>query len=73
MMHTLDSFNIAKAHAINIHFQAFSFHIIAVASGGLVAIDELVTTIDTDVILLTLLLAIFTDVSGVAFWALPEV
>lgn len=57
-MHTFNSLDIAKAPTVNIHFQAFPFDIIAVASGSLTTINELATTIDTDMILLTLLLAI---------------
>jgi hypothetical protein len=72
-MHTFDPFDTSKTHAIDIHFQAFSFHLIAVASGGFITINKLATAIDTDVILLTLLLTIFTDVSTVAFWALHKV
>jgi hypothetical protein len=40
-MHTFDPFNATKAHAINVHFQAFPFHFITVSLRWFIAINEL--------------------------------
>jgi hypothetical protein len=47
-MHPFDSFNASEAHAINAHLQAVSLNFIQIALGRLIAIDELATAIDTN-------------------------
>ena len=48
-MHTFDPFNAPKAHAIDVHFQTLSFHLIAVAFGCFIVINELAMTSDANV------------------------
>lgn len=45
----MTSFDTPTADAVNIHFQAFSFDSISVAFRWLVALDELATTSNTNV------------------------
>lgn len=66
-MHPGDAFNAAKPHAIDVHSQARSLDVIAIASLRLIVIDELSPTIHTDVILFPFVFAIFADVGGLAF------
>jgi hypothetical protein len=45
----MTSFDTPKADAVNIHFQAFSFDFISVAFRWFLALDELATTSNTNV------------------------
>jgi hypothetical protein len=73
MMHAFDPFNAPQPHAVDIHFEALSFDGIAVAFGGIVAIDKLAGTIDTDVILFTASQSIFTDMGRATVWTLHQI
>jgi len=61
MMNSLDPFNAAKSHAIDIHFEAFPFDILTVASRRFTGDNKLSATIHANVILFTFLDPIFTD------------
>lgn len=45
----MTSFDTRTAHAVNIHFQAFSFDLISVAFRWFLALDEQATTSNTNV------------------------
>lgn len=70
MMYSGDSFYCPKAHAIRVHLQTVAVDFLSVTRTGIITVDELSPTGNTDVILFPFLLAIFADVSGMAFWTL---
>ncbi len=47
MMHAFDPFNASKAHAIDIHLQAFFVHIVTVASRPPITINKLASPLDS--------------------------
>jgi hypothetical protein len=53
MMHPFNPFDATKAYAIGVHFQAFPFDFITVASRYLIGFNELPPTINTNVVLFT--------------------
>jgi hypothetical protein len=63
-MHPFDPLNGPKARLIDVHSETFALERIGVASGRIVVVDKLTTALNADVVLLTFLLAILTDVSG---------
>jgi hypothetical protein len=71
-MHAFDALNGSKSHAIDRHLQAFPFDLLTVPLRGRVVINELTTAIDTDVILFTSAIAIFTNMRRLALRALHQ-
>jgi len=69
-MHAFNALNRSKPHAIERHSQAFPFYLFAVSLKGHIVINELTSTIDTNVILFTSPLAIFTNMRRFALRAL---
>lgn len=63
----------SKSHAFRVHQQAFSLDFLRVALRWVIALDELLPTVYTDMILLAFAFSIFPNVSRLAFWALHKV
>ena len=70
VMHFLDPFDGTEARAVDIHAQALTSELIAVAEMRVVIGDELTSAVVAEVLLLALSVkAVFGDVAGVAVWA----
>ena len=66
----MTSLNGTEPQTIDIQFQTFALHVVAIASSRFIRVDKLAMTVHTDVILFTSSLAISTDVSRITFRAL---
>lgn len=62
MMISFNQFFSSKSHAIHIYFHGIPFHFITVVSSGFILFNKLTAVIRTNVILLTFLDAIFTEI-----------
>lgn len=71
-MYAFYSFNTAKAHPVDVHFQAFPFYLVTVALSRFIAVNELATAIHTDVILFIFILSVLTDMGQVTFRTLHK-
>ena len=69
MVNAFNPLNGPKTHAIDIHFQAFLFDLVAVAGRLVIMNYELTTTVIADVILFTSLDAVSTDVCTITLRA----
>lgn len=63
-----DALNAAKAHAIDVYFEALFSDLTAIASFNLRIFYELSATIDADMVLLATSMTVFANVVRLTFW-----